>query len=267
MYLFVLERVVMCCQYSDVILWNCIYLYCELCCDVEFICSVFICRELCLFETIVLWCFANTLMLYYGIVFICIGLRVVTCLFVQWCYTMYCIYLYGTCCDVLPIQWCYTMELYLFVWNVLWCVANTVMLYYGIVFICMVTCCDCVANTVMLYYGIVFICMERVVCDCVALYWCLLWNCIYLKQPCCDLYCQYSDVILWNCIYLYGTCCDVLPIQWCYTMVYCIYLYGTCCDVLPIQWCYTMELYLLCKKRVVMCCQYSEVILWNCIYL
>ena len=137
----------------------------------------------------------------------------------QWCY--YGIYLYGTCCDVLPIQWCYTMELYLFVWNVLWCVANTV----------------------MLYYGIVFICMERVV-------------------TCC----HYSDVILWNCIYLKQTSCDLLPIQWCYT----VELYKFVWNVL---WCVanTVMLYygivFICMKRVVMCCQYSDVILWNCIYV
>ena len=275
-----MERVVTCCQYSDVILWNCIYLY-GTCCDVLPIqwCHT---MELYLFVWNLLWCVANTVMLYYGIVLMC-KKRVVMCCqyseFVccdvfaiqwfilwnmeQWCYTM--------CCDVLPIQWCYTMELYLFVWNVLWCVANTVMLYYGIVFICkkrVVMCCqysdvilwNCIyccivftccnlrrvvmcSNTVMLYYGIVFICMERVV-----------------------MCCQYSDVILWNCIYLYGTCCDVLPIQWCYTME--LYLF-----VRNVLWCVanTVMLYygivFICMERVVMCCQYSDVILWNCIYL
>ena len=246
-----MERVVMCCQYSDVILWNCIYLY-GTCCDVLPIQWCYT-MELYLFVRNVLWCVANT------------------------------VRLYNTCCDV--IQWCYIMELYLFVWNVLWCVANTVMLYYGIEFICkkrVVMCCQycdiilwnciylygsrcdvlpiqwcytrelyllvrnvlwCVANTLMLYYGIVFICMERVV-------------------TCC----QHSDVILWNCIYLYGTCCDVLSIQWCYIME--LYLF-----VWNVLWCVanTVMLYygivFICKKRVVICCQYSDVILWNCIYL
>ena len=275
------RRVVMCCQYSDVIFWNCIYSY-GTCCDVNtvmlyygivFICMervvmcchdsdvilwndvlpiqwwCYICKkrmELYLFVFIwnVLWCVANTVMLYYGIVFIC-KKRVVMCCQYSDVILRNCIYLYGTCCDVLPIQWCYTMELYLFVWNVLWCVANTV----------------------MLYYGIVFICKKRVV-----------------------ICCQYSNVILWNCIYLYGTCCDVLPIQWCYTMelylfvwnvLWCVantvmLYYGivficmereTCCDVLPIQWCYTIELYLFVRNVLWCVRQYSDVILWNCIYL
>ena len=100
--------------------------------------------ELYLFVRDVLWCVANTVMLYYGIVFICME-RVVMCCQYSDVILWNCIYLYGTCCDVLPIQWCYTMELYLFVWNVLWCVANTVMLYYGILWNCIYlygTCCD-----------------------------------------------------------------------------------------------------------------------------
>ena len=250
----------------------------------------------------VLWCVANTVMLYYGIVFIC-KKRVVMCCQYSDVILWNCIYLYGTCCDVLPIQWCYTMELYLFVWNVLWCVANTVMLYYGIVFICKKrvvmccqysdvilwnciylygTCCDvltiqwcctmelylcvrnelwCVANTVRLYWGIVFICKRRVV-----------------------MCCQYNDVI-----YLYGTCCDVLPIQWCYTMelylfvwnvLWCVantvmLYYGIVFMLWNVLWetcvANTVMLYygivFICMERVVMCCQYSDVILWNCIYL
>ena len=172
-----MERVVMCCQYSDVILWNCIYLY-ETCCDVLPIHWCYT-MELYLCVRNVLGWVANTVRLYCGIVFIC-KRRVVMSSQYSDVILWNCIYLYGTCCDVLPIQWCYTMELYLFVRNVLWCVANTL----------------------MLYYGIVFICMERVV-------------------TCC----QHSDVILWNCIYLYGTCCDVFPLQWCYTME--LYLFET----------------------------------------
>ena len=237
LYLFVRRRVVMCSQYSDVILWNCIYLY-GTCCDVLpiqwcytmelylFVRNVLWCVAntvilyygLYLFVWNVLWCVANTVMLYYGIVFIC-KKRVVMCCQYSDVILRNCIYLYGTCCDVLPIQWCYTMELYLFVWNVLWCVANTVMLYYGIVFICkkrVVMCCQ--------YSDVI------------------LRNCIYYGTLYC---CQYSDVIIWNCIYL---CCDVLPIQWCYTME--LYLF-----VWNVLWC------------VVMCWQYSDVVLWNCIYV
>ena len=124
------KGVVMCCQYVDVILWNCIYLY-GTCCDVlptQWCYTM----ELYLFVWNVLWCVANTVMLYYGIVFICME-RVVMCCQYSDVILWNCIYLYGTCCDVLPLQWCYTMELYLFETNVLWFVANTVMLYCGIV--------------------------------------------------------------------------------------------------------------------------------------
>ena len=165
----------MCCQYSDVILWNCIYLY-GTCCDVLpiqwcytmelylFVWNVFVTclplqwcyiMELCLFETNVLWFVANTVMLYCGIVFICME-RVVMCL-IQWC-LLRIVFICMECCDVLPIQWCYTMELYLFVRNVLWCVyLYTVILYYGL-YLFVWNVLWCVANTVMLYY----------------------WNCIYL---------------------------------------------------------------------------------------
>ena len=177
----------------------------------------------CQYSDVILW-----------IVFICME-RVVMCCQYSDVILWNCIYLYWTCCDVLPIQWCYTKELYLFVLNVLWCVANTVMLYYGL-YLFVWNVLWCVANTVMLYYGIVFICKKRVV-----------------------MCCQYSDVILRNCVYLYGTCCDVLPIQWYYTMD-CIYLYGTCCDVLPIQWCYTMELYLFVRN--VLWCVANTVMLY-----
>ena len=176
--------------------------------------------ELYLFVWNVLWRVANIVMLYYGIVFICME-RVVMCCQYSDIILWNCIYLYGTCCDVLPIQWCYTMELYLFVWNVLWRVAITVMLYYGIVFI---------------------------------------WNKRFV------ICCQYSDVILWNCINLYGTCCDMLPIQWCFTMELYLFVWNVLWGVAN-----TVMLYygivFNCMDRVVMCCQYSDVILWNCIYL
>ena len=157
-----MERVVMCCQYSDVILWNCIYLY-----------------YLYVMFSHVRWCYSRELYL-----------RVVMCCQYVDVILWNCIYLYGTFVTCLT-QWCYTMELHLFVClfeRVVMCLfvlclfvlCLFVLCLFRIVFVILLwnciylygTCCDLCCS---LCYTMVYLyCVYYGLClfDCVYLQWC-----------------------------------------------------------------------------------------------